>query len=78
MSNKNEPANPVVHGHIVEALGLTKRELIAAMAMQALISNPEAMRDIQEAIKGTNAETQREVLKSAVNAADMLLEALYD
>lgn len=42
MSNANDTAFPVVHsGGGVQYYGLGKRELLAAMAMQGMLANPE-------------------------------------
>lgn len=71
MSNKNEPAHPVQTGFGVVSKGMTKRELIAAMAMQGLLSN-----NCEE----PNITGQDSICKHyadiSVMYADALLEAL--
>jgi hypothetical protein len=81
--NGNEPAmpsTPLLHrvdevgmfGH----LGLTKRELLAAMAMQAIISKHPAITGDR-----TSAETQefhREIAGGAVCYADALIKELSE
>jgi hypothetical protein len=86
--NQNEPAYPVVAPN-GQSTGLTKRELIAAMAMQGLVSNHEA-----ETLSGVTAgdaavylgmlpkeynpvrDYPMVVAKSAVAYADALLAEL--
>jgi hypothetical protein len=65
MRNADMPAIPVVlpDGSVVDGMGLTKREYIAALAMQAMIANPEW-------------ETEGTVSEDAVYAADALLAEL--
>lgn len=78
MSNKNEPAYPTQevrdlngNGIMAPSYGLTKRELIAAMAMQGLLSN-----NCEE----PNITGQDSICKHyadiSVMYADALLEAL--
>lgn len=68
MKNKDYPAYPLVHGNTVEAIGLTKRELIATMAMQALFSQPSLQLNHKDVVKN--------VCESSVKIADALLESL--
>lgn len=74
MSNKDYPAYPLVHGNTVEAIGLTKRELIAAMAMQGILSNSF----VAEAMNGEGEGDQhaKDIATASILAADALLEAL--
>lgn len=68
---KNETAFPFEGGTnnaIEPSLGLTKRELIAAMAMQALFSQPSLQLNHKDVVKN--------VCESSVKIADALLEAL--
>jgi len=82
MDNKNTPAYPLVEpGNEQESVstGLTKREKIAAMAMQALIGNWEASCTICEKDSRYNGENFKEVV--AINSAefaDALLAELDD
>lgn len=62
MSNNNEPAFPAPYSAEHHSAGLTKRDLIAAMAMQGLAVN-DLMSD-------------KHAAERAVLLADALLEAL--
>lgn len=65
MSNGNKPAAPVP-GMDMQDIGLTKRELFAAMAMQGMA----------EKYGTTDASGSENVAKNAVRYADALLAAL--
>lgn len=69
-----EPAFPVVSAsvHDVDATGLTKRELFAAMAMQGLCANSRAI-DFSLAQKGAEASSMAQL---ATEAADALIAQL--
>lgn len=68
MNNKDYPAYPVVAGNTVEAIGLTKRELMAAMAMQGFCANS----NVGWSTKGT----VNNIVESSVHIADSLLDEL--
>lgn len=78
-TNADQPAFPTdvkcqVHGHHVH-LGLTKRELFAAMTMQAMLASPELLQVVtsRAAIDGTAADRCARI---ACHWADALLKAL--
>lgn len=82
MSNKNEPAYPTQevrdldgNGILAPSYGLTKRELIAAMAMQGLSSNSRIYEKAEE-LGESNQSYYKELSSSSVKIADALLEAL--
>jgi hypothetical protein len=64
MMNGNDSAYPIAPEQYSPEFGLTKRELIAAMAMQGLLANPN-LHTGQMSIEGW-----------AVNHADALIERL--
>lgn len=67
--NKHTPAFPVLETHEdkgILSLGLTKREKIAAMALQGLLANPE----------NKGRDTLGNCAFDAVSAADCLLTEL--
>lgn len=66
------PARPVVHAHLGQYLGLTKREEFAKAAMQGLLADPEDHAD--EIIQGETCA--QAVARRAVEQADALIEAL--
>lgn len=68
----NHPASPVVHAHLGQYLGLTKREELAKAAMQGLLADPE---DHADEIKQGETCAQA-VARMAVEQADALIEAL--
>ncbi len=77
MENKNRPAFPLSDsGVISNSDGLTKRELIAAMAMQGLLSNPEYVMSSEVDTEVTTNETLNDAARHAVKAADELLKQL--
>lgn len=58
------------------SIGLTKREKIAAMAMQGLLANYEAQKDMQIEV-GYSGENFKDVLAAnSVSFADALLKQL--
>lgn len=61
-----------------EAIGLTKRELIAAMAMQGLLSSMNVEQLGQAMRSGVGADPMEIVSKAAVNYADALLAELEE
>ena len=65
MSNGSEPANPILAGGAIST-GLTKRELIAAMCLQGLLSTLTIERDAHS----------RFLAETAVMHADALLAEL--
>jgi len=71
MKNGNFPAMPA-HNWVgtTPATGLTKREHLAAMAMQGLLSNPEVSK--AGYFKGLG------IAENAINFADDLLAALEE
>jgi len=72
MSNKNgsEAAFPLISPDgLAINTGLTKREHIAAMAMQGLLSNPSGYNIVS---------WKRTVVEDAVDLADALLKALEE
>lgn len=77
MKNSDMPAMPVVNQEIVTAFieveeeapnGLTKREYMAAMAMQGLVSNLEN--------HPIGSELHKSLSGTSIQFADALLEAL--
>lgn len=73
MSNKSAPAFP--HPYY-QSVGLTKRELFAAFAMQGICSNPNFVRVTE--VKGfDDAETLRDVVSGwSLIFAEALIEEL--
>jgi hypothetical protein len=72
--NGNDLANPVKHSHGEEfftAGGFTKRELIAAMAMQGLLGNASVV-----GYKANYAELFETLSEMSVKQADALIERL--
>lgn len=62
MSKGNEPAYPVpVDPHKLDAPGLTKRELFAAMAMKGLLANPHYAKQLEggDVFQGSPAQAAR-------------------
>ncbi len=74
MTKANEPANPTLTYNVTTGkpdghyLGLTKRELFAAKAMQGLISREYGMRQVER--------ESPTVAELAVKMADALIAAL--
>ena len=68
--NANEPASPIVHGHMVECLGLTKREHFAGLAMAAIIT-AQLGPDRTGKLPGPSL-----IARWVTSAADALLEEL--
>lgn len=67
--NREAPAYPV-HADTISGIGLTKRELIAAMALQGILSNHWRLNDYKNNIDAMGAEMAG---KQAVLYADALL-----
>lgn len=63
MTNANDPVFPILGGE-KPCLGLSTRELFAAMALQGLLANHE------------KRYPERQAAMIAVNAADALIDAL--
>lgn len=72
MTNPNDLAYPSYQEGYAPQRGLTKRELFAAMAMQATLSNPHTAAQNEE---GLNA-LPGVVSICAIEIADALIEAL--
>lgn len=77
---KNEPAFPCepikANDRIFERLGLTKREYFAAKAMQALVSNSEAVAIMQEEAEKMGKLGIGMLAAIAVSQADALIAEL--
>ena len=79
---KNDPAVVIPTNHITiterdtsgEAVGLTKKEWFAGMAMQGIISNPETLAALATA--GIETQFIQRVTKLACEHADAILEEL--
>lgn len=69
MENKDKPAHPVQTGFGVLDTGLTKRELIASMALQGVLSGYWGNQSLAEVMPDYIAQ-------EAVAYADALLEEL--
>ena len=67
MKNADMPASPAYHEGVAVTLGLTKRELFAAMAMQGILANPDSESTVMD---------HDTAAASAVASADALLAAL--
>jgi len=76
MTKANEPAYPMFdsNGECIDqsAMGLTKRELFAAMAMQGILANPNLVAVDQEG----NAFKRASIKEYALQEADFLIKAL--
>lgn len=71
MSNSNEPAYPTA-----TMPGLTKRELLAAMAMQGLLANADAIRSTTTKAPVLEIRPSEAMARASVNYADALLAEL--
>lgn len=71
MENSKQPAYPIVGmAFNEETKGLTKRELIAAMAMQGILANPELCQSMSD------ASDYLSLASDSLLAADALLSEL--
>jgi hypothetical protein len=74
MSKANEPAFPVFRGDLSHYACLTKREYVAAMAMQGILASP-AMRQLVVTY-GVGKEAEIALAKCCISLADALLAEL--
>jgi hypothetical protein len=75
-NNKDKSAFPINRAHLGIELGLSKREYIAAMAMQGLLANYQSQVDMlnQPSYNGTNFD--HVLAENSVAFADALLKEL--
>lgn len=75
--NGNSPAYPVPFG-VTSRVGLTKRELFAAMAMQGILASPDIVTAYNQErfIKGDVGTIFERVSQASISYADALLAEL--
>lgn len=78
-TKRQDPVFPMKHDHVggggFSTVGLTKREMLAAMALQGMLSNSVGIQRLVE-LNGAGKIAERALANAATLFADSLLERL--